>query len=361
MKFIKDNFKLIIFLIVLIVLIVLFLGFFNKEVEYKLEYDLNEYHVIESYYKDDNMYTFNVSKDDYTYDYAINHKYSRKRKLITEFITDATNDDYKCLAIKVGNITTNSICSNGKDYYDHNLIESDDNNKSDEQFKIYNYDYSYLVWNGYGYTDKNNNKDYNFLSKESYSNDLAYQFNEYIITPNYDQEHSFNKMYIYNNDKHTIEEWRLNVDISYDSYFLGNIGEDLYLFDVSNKVEYRMNIKRKKIKVATSKEMVIFYDKKRTTINKNKLIYNKILFSYDNLYNYLVFNNKIYYRYYKSDKYVRISNHDIKDIIYKSNDDVYYISGTSLYNYNPSKGETKIAESFEWNFNYMNKIFVFSR
>ena len=35
-----------------------------------------------------------------------------------------------------------------------------------------------------------------------------------------------------------------------------------------------MNIKRKKIKVATSKEMVIFYDKKRTTINKNKLIYN---------------------------------------------------------------------------------------
>ena len=359
MKFIKNNIKLIAFVIILTIIVTIFIVIYNKEVNYKLEYDMNDYHVTETYYKDDNMYTFNMTKGDYSYDFSVNHKYTSKRKIINS-INTFNKDNYECVSIKVFGNDTNTICHNGENYYDF-LLRDEEENKSDDTFTVYNDQYDYLVWNGYGYTNKRTNENYNFLNKESYTNSLAYQFNEYIITPNYDQQRTFNKIYIYNNKKHTIDTWNLNVDISYDSYFLGNIGEDLYLFDVTNKIEYRMNIKRKKIKIATRKEMVIYYDGKKTTINKNKLIYNKILFKYDNIYNFNLFDNTLYYRYYKSDKDIRISNLKVKDIIHKDNENVYYLSDTTLYVYNIKNGEFKLAKSFEWNFDYLNKIYVFKR
>ena len=360
MKFIKKYYKLIIFALIILLIVILFLLFANKKVNYSVEYDMNGYHIKESFYKDDNMYTFNISKDNYSYDIAVDHKYSTKRKLIQEITTDV-KDKYECISIRVYDKQSNTICSDGNNYYDNKLINNNDKDKSDDNFKIYNDNYDYLVWNGYGYTNKNDNKDYNFLSKESYSNNLAYRFNNYIITPDYDQNRMFNKFYIYDHDKKSISEWKINTYISFDSYFLGNIGDDLYLFDVENKIEYRMNIKKKKIKIATKKEMVIFYDKGKTTINKNKLIYNKKLFNYDNLYNFYVFDNVLYYKYYKSDKAIRLSNLNIKDIIYSDNESVYYLCDTSLYVYNINSGESKLAHSFEWNFDYQNKIYVFLR
>ena len=336
--------------------------FINREINYSIEYDYNEYHIIETYDKDRDYYLFNISKDNNQYDFDISHKYSRKRKLIKN-INSFDRDDYKCLSINVYNIDSNTICNKDNDYYDNNITIDNPESviKEENNYTIYNDSFNYLVWTGYGLKDIYNNKEYNVLKDESYTNDLVYQFKDYIIFADYDQKREFNKFYIYDNLKKDIYSWDIKMNISLDSYFLGYIGDDIYLFDVSNQREFRINIKKKKIKIINSGEMVLFYDNGKQNININKLIYNKVLFSYDTLYNFSVLNNKLYYNYYQSDKKIRVSDKEISNIIYSNNDQVYYMSSNTLYSYKVGEGEKKLAQSFEWNFDYLNKIFVFRR
>jgi hypothetical protein len=107
--------------------------------------------------------------------------------------------------------------------------------------------------------------------------------------------------------------------------------------------------------------MSVFYDNGKTNINTNKLIYNQLLFKYDTLYNIFKFDDKLYYKCFNSNKYIRLSDLKIDNILYTNNDQAYYMSGNSLYSYKIGEGEQKLAESFEWNFDYLNKIYVFKR
>ena len=362
MKFIKSNLKIILFLLVIIIVITLFNMFINREVNYSTEYDYEEYHVIESYDKDRDMYLFNISKDSFKYDFDITHKYTKKRKIINS-INSFDRDDYKCISINVFNEDSPTICNKDNDYYDNDITLNKEDNliKEERNVSIYNDSFDYLIWNGYGYTSLIDNKDYNVLSNESYTNELVYQFKNYIIFADYDQKREFNKFYIYDNNKKTISSWDLKFDISFDSYFLGYIDDDIYLFDVSNQREFRINIEKKRIKKINKGDMVLFYENGRTNININNLIYNQAEFIYDSIYSYYKLNDTLYYKFYKSDKGIRVSDLKIDNILYSNNDIVYYMSGNTLYSYKIHEGEKKLAQSFEWNFDYINKIFVFRR
>jgi hypothetical protein len=361
MTFIKNNIKIISFIVAFIVIIILFTIFLNREVTYTVEYDVNEYHIKETYTKGSSLYSFNVTTDNHEYDYAINHKYSRKRKLVSD-INSFDRDDYKCVGIKAYGIESNVICNKDNDYYDNIILNVDDGKPAiTNGFAVYNDEYDFIVWNGYGFTNKRDNTTYNFLSDESYTNNLSYQFGDYIIVADYDQKREFSKFYIYNHKTNKVDEWNIKTTISFDSYFMGNIGDDLYLFDVSTKTQYRMNIAKKKIKVSSKNGEAVFFDKIKSNINVNKLYYNKILFKYDKLYNFLVFDNKLYYNYYNSNKDIRVSDLDIKDIVTYGDDSVFFISGTKLYRFNTKEGIKLLADSFEWNFDYKNKIYVYPR
>ena len=360
MQYIKNNIKIILFIIIFVILIILFNIFINREMNYSIEYDLDNFHVKETYNKDDDMYVFNLYNENNTYDISVDHKYTRKRKLIS-YIDTIENGDYNCISIKVYDTSSNFICNKDNDYYDNNITNNKEYNVKQEHnnIKLYNLDHDYLIWNGYGFDDIKNNKEYKFLSNESYTNELAYKFNNYIIVADYDQKHTFNKFYIYDNNKHTIIDWNIPYDISFDSYFMGYIGDDLYLFDTSSKLQYRMNISKKKIKVVSKNEMAVFFDGKREDISINKLVYNMLLFKYINQYNFIEEASRLYYKYHNSNKNIRISDLEIKAILHSDKENVYYLSGTSVYGYNIHKGEEKLLECFEWNFNYNNQIYVF--
>ncbi len=49
----------------------------------------------------------------------------------------------------------------------------------------------------------------------------------------------------------------------------------------------------------------------------------------------------------------------VKEIVYSTEDTVYYLEGDTLYYYNDSDGEVLVISNFEWNFNYKNMIFIF--
>jgi hypothetical protein len=358
MKFIKNNIKLIIFIIVFIGIFALFNIFFNRPVDYTIEYDYSDFHVVESFVTKDEMYTFKVSNDNHTYEFAFNHKYNKFRKILNK-LDSFDNNDYLCLSIGTKFAESSIICNKDNDYYDYKL----NNNTEDisgNDFTIVNNDNEYYIWNGYGITNKNTNNEYKFLSNESYTNNLYYQYKDYIIFADYDQKREFNKFYIFDNKKKTIHEWKINYTISFDSYFLGYYYDDLYLYDVTNETEYRLNIDKKKIKTVSKNGMVYYYDGEFKKINKNILIYNITPFKYNNIINYTLLDDKLYYTYYGSDVRIRITDKKVKDIIYTDiNNKVYYISDDKLYSFDNNNGEQLLAKYFEWNFDYKDKIYVF--
>ena len=362
MEYVKRNIKIFVFIVVVIAVITIFHSVINREVNYELEYDVNEFKVKEIYNKDDNKYLFKVSSDNHYYEIAVDHKYSKKRKLV-KYIDTVDNNDSKCISLNVYNNNTNFICNNGESYYDLNITKENESNKINtvNNIDIYSDAYDYLTWNGKGLTYLNGNKELKFLTNESYTNDLVYQFKDYLIIADYDANRYFDKFYIYDNKKKEVKAWEIPFELSFDSYFLGYIDDDIYIFDVTGQSEYRINIKKRKIKVVSQNDMGVYYNGKKEQVPTSKFIYNMTLFNYNSLYNFVSDANKLFYKYYNSSKLVRISDLDIKDILYYDSENVYYISDNSVYMYNINKGESKLLESFEWNFNYHNQVFVFSR
>ena len=358
MKFIKNNIKLIIFILVFITIFILFNIFFNRPVDYTIEYDNSDYHIKESYDIKTSMYSFIVYNDEHKYEYAFEHKYLKDRKIVDK-IEWYENDNSVCLSLssKVG--YGSPICNNGNNYYDYRINDKKDEVVNNNEFAIFDNNNDYFIWNGYGLTNKTKNIEYKFLSNESYTNNSSYQYKDYIIFADYDQKREFNKFYIYDNKKKEVNEWKINYNISFDSYFLGYYNDDLYLYDVSNQREYRLNIDKKKIKVVSKGDMVYYFDGEFKKINKNILVYNITPFKYNNSINYYVLDNTLYYSYFNSNIKVKASNKKIKDIIYTDKNKVYYISDDKLYSFDIVDGEKLLAKYFEWNFNYKDKIYVF--
>ena len=362
MEYLKKNIRIVIFIVLFIVIIFIFNNIINREVNYETEYDVSGYHINEIYNKDDNKYLFKVQNDNHYYEIAVDHKYTNRRKLV-KYVDKIDNNDFECVSINVYNTNSNFICNKDNEYFDNNMGKTNESSKSRDvnNVGIYSDRYDYVMWNGYGVTYLNKEKENKFLTNESYTNELAYQYNGYLLIADYDSQRVFNKFYIYNNKKKDVSSWDIPYEISFDSYFLGHIGDDVYLFDTSSKLEYRINIKKKKIKIISKDDMAVFYNGKKEQIPISNLVYNMKLFNYNSLFNFSIEGGKLYYKYYNSNKLIKISDRDIKDIVYFDDNSVYYISDTSLYSYNVNDGETKLLDSFEWNFNYHNQIYVFER
>lgn len=355
--------KVIIFLIVIFIIVISYIFLSNREINYKLEYEVNNIKVSEEYNTDTKYYTFVVRDKDQEYEFMLDNKYSTKRKLIKEATINEV-DKYKCASIKVFDNYLPSICSDGVEFVDSYLSKEKNNPKTNKintinEIDIYNKDYNYFIWNGFGLTNILTSKKYNFLKNEHYENDISIRYKDYIVFADYDESREYSKLYIFNYEKLKIEEFEFDFKISTDSYFNGVIDDDIYLFDRKNKCQYKININKKKISVSSTNDYAIGYDSKLDEVKLSDFIYSNIIFQKEDLINYYIKDKKLYYRYYKKKEEVLINREEIKDIIYSSGSKVFYLIGDSLYCYDSSEGNRKLLTYFEWNFSYKNKIYIF--
>ncbi|HOB25758.1 MAG TPA: hypothetical protein PKG93_01240 [Bacilli bacterium] len=355
--------KLIIFLVTIFIFLLSITIYLYRDKSYSLEYNIDNYEITESFNKDNLYYTYNVKFNDKQYDFAFKHKYTTKRKLV-ESINYNTTDSSTCLSLNVFSSTTDTVCNDGNSYLSPYLAgfnSEESNNKVDEvnNVSIYDNTKTYLIWNGFGFNNLLTGDTLNVLSNEKYDNSLSYEIGNYLIIPDYDQTRTFNKFYIYDSTSNKFNEWKINYDISFESYFLGAIGDYVYLLDKTNSVEYKLNISKKKIEKVDKGEMATFYDKGETTILLSKLVHNTITFNYNNLYNFSLIDNTLFMNYYNSSNKIKISNKKVNDIVEVEDSTIYYIVGDSLYSYNANLGEKQLLTYFEWNFSYLNKIYIF--
>jgi len=266
------------------------------------------------------------------------------------------------------------LCYENGEYLDYYIV-SDDLFNDENRLEIktiaehgdieINYldDNTYLLWHYKGLTliDNERRQDFELFEMDVYNLELAVVINDYLVVADYDQKYNFNKMYIVNLKKMTVETWKLDSDISFDSYILGIENQSIYLVDRKNEIEYELVPHKKRMrKIGTKNQRgKVLLNSKWESISLTKLTREKYSFSYLCDYEYSILNQKLYLEYDSFDTKIRVSNKDITEIVRKIDDKVYYFVDDKFYVYSPFLGERQLFSNFEWKFNTKNMVFVY--
>lgn len=353
--------KLVLLISIIVLSFSLFLYIFFKPQEYTLKYEINGYKITEQYNKKYKLYYFQVEDDVYTFDFVKNYKYSVDRRLISDIKTDDN-----CITPFIKGGYTNQLCAfnNENSYYQKLNIENiEEKISTKKDINVYNYQGNiYAIWNykGLDVLSADQYQKINLFDEDVYNNNLIGLVNEYLILPNYDSGYEYQELIIINLKTGKQSVIKLDNEISSDSYVLGAYKKSLFIVDKKNKVEYEINPYLKKIRVVgnETKNGKIYYLDDFKEVSINKLVNNNLSFEFNAAYNYQVKDNILYLTYFDNKILTKVADFNNGHIIKTDNNEVYYLIGDTLYLYNPIKGNMKLLQKFEWNFNYENKIFI---
>ena len=369
MKLTRRGKYTIVFILLLVILILIF-RLLPKD--YEINYKVNDFTIVEKYLKKDKMYVFNISKNKQKYETISTKKYSTKRKLVNK-IKSYDEDNISCVVIDSEKIDNNILCIKDGKNIDYNLTnilpkkyykKYKKNEKEYENISI-NFidDKTYLVWDYTGYYKLNKNKTekVKLFKSDIYNPQLSTIMDKYIIIADYNQKYNFNKLLKVNIESKKIDIIDLKYDIAFDSNIIGVYKNNIYILDEKNKKEYEINIKREECnRINKDGYGKILENGTWKKYKINKIITDHIIFK-DNKYNDYKIKNNLYLYQKNIKKPILISDKEIKNIVYKDEQEVYYIVDQKLYKYNFEYGENKVLDYFELNFNYDNMILIYDK
>lgn len=363
-----------------------------------------------------NNYYFEIKVDNEIFNFQTFKIYSRATGIIKK-IKYFSNANYKCILplLNKNEQITDMICKKDNIYYYYSSIKGNDPEldsfASDNlDFEIYKdntdtikktsniYIYNNLLENKYITIDyykgiyvisKNSKyKKIEIFEKEKYSREISTQVDKYYLCANYDEEYEFHEFKLVNLENSKIEKIVSNYAISFDSYIQGVIDNEVYLFDKTNKKQYKINIKNKEVYyIGNEKGIKIYKNKEFVTENVYKAINENIAFNEyttENIinisnYNLLSVNgNKLsgYYLVYQkvNNVYkiykVNVQNQNIitylfttTDINYVkiSNDYIFFKDNKEIKYFNELSGTKTLLKYNELEFNNKLKFYVYSK
>lgn len=403
----------------LFILLVLYFGIelsfvnLNKghNLEYKIKKGKHTFLIKEIYTQkrrnEINNYYFEIKLNNNTFNYQTYKNYKRANYIIKD-IDYFESDKYKCIYIKDKNNEQLSdiICLNNNIQYYYNDIKGKDekidnyvkklkyngykdnlNRKIDADpvtlyidniidnhyISLQNYKGLYLI------NKKDNIKNISLFKDDIYKNEGSITADKYYLTFDYNQEYKFHEMYLINLKNGKKSKIISNDDISLDSYIQGSVNKEIYLFDKSEKIQYRINLKNKTVTQSGNKEKGIniyknnkyeigsAYDSEKEKVTFNIYSYSKTFMDkeyarVDKVGNKL---SGYYYLYLKNDnKYdvyrVSVQNKKIltylfttDDLnnIYYYKDYVYYKDNLNIKYYQNEIGKKTLLKNTEFEFN----------
>ena len=377
----KKKYKLkksaIIFLIIILVLIIAVIAFIFhmfKLKSYSLEYNIDDFDISENFDEKGNFYYYEIKDDNIKYSFIDQKEYQKEKRLI-KGINKYNYEGYQCLTIESSIISSIPLCSYKEEQISFNIVpqelqekvnnkipEINYKNTKYENYTIYTDNNKILIWSykGFNYINNDDVKFIKLFDKDVYDIPLATKINNYIVIPDYTQLYNFNRVYLINLNNGKTDIWELDKEISYDSYVLGINDKSIFIIDKKSSIEYELVPHRKKMRIVASGDGVgVIYDNgEKKSITLNKLVTKEQTFIYKNLYHYSLKDNTLYLSYLDKDNRIKVSNNEVKEIVYVNNDNVYYLVEDTLYKYNILEGEIKLVTYREWNFNYKNLIFI---
>ena len=334
----------------------------NHEINYKI----NDYSIKEIFNNKDKRYNLSITKDDVVYEYNFDSKNNGKK--IIDSIDDTSNDNYSCIIVSIKDNYKLPICNaidyrlvSGIDFSEFKKEYNEDPKTVDKTYVYNTLGKTYLVWNynNFSYISDKETSNIDLFKSDYYNINISTTINDYLVLANYDSLYNFKELILINMKNKSKETWELNYELSFESYVLGTIDNYIYIVDKKNKIEYRLDIKKREIKIVgtDSKGGITYNSGNYDDVSMYKLINNEAEFEYGYDQKYVIENDKLYLKT-KNTKTL-LSNNKISKLIYQNNNYVYYLVDDTLYYYSVLEGEVKIMKNFEWNFNNNNVIFIY--
>ena len=345
---------------------------FISPTDYELIYELNGHEIREIFDKDNRDYQFTITYENFEASMLIEAPYTKKRKLIDDISIIEEDGDF-CIIMTSSDVEIYPLCyENGHqvdynlsnladdDFYTRPMLEPIEQKTAGISLKT-SPDRNYFVWNyrGYHLLSANRIEEIDFLEKESYYNNLAYATEDWLVTPNYDQNYAFTEMYAIDMKTGKVSTWKLNLEISFNSYYLGDVDGRIYLVDRKNKAEYELDPKKKKITRIDSSGTGKVYDGSWNDLSMTKLSTDDYVFEKNLTYRYTLEDSSLYLSFRNIKEKMLVSSQKIDKIISARSDKIYYLVGDELYYYSLKYGENLVLSYSELKFNPLNSIFIY--
>lgn len=380
----------------------------NHKIRYSVKTDDNSFMIDEQYKKQGkyNMYYLKLTdKDQNSFVASYDIGYNRESQIVKD-VKIYNDGEIYCIAPilknkqigyiscrkgqnqvsvtylhQIGNNNVNSFIealkSGGYSLYN----ELDINNsivKTENNVSIYNNLSDKLYISMWGYKgpyvlNKDNIVYKDVLANDIYFNTYGILCNRYYVILGVDGN-EINSYYVINIKDGGKAEKEIEYNISKNIYINGIHNNKIYFTDTDNRVQYMIDPAREKIEEAGSGSDALYYDGKEmqhvdisSLVNEKKYFIEKAisqdLISINGNYNYIESYGNYYYQEgsniyqvldaYKENKILVLSFNDFKELKVKNNN-IFGISGDTVYMYNNETGLRKVATNRELNYNYSN-------
>ena len=342
----------------------------------------NDIKVKEIYTKDEqdehNNYYIEIKANNIVFNYQFYKNIKKDKKLVTDVLY--YDGEYKCvLPVLNEDIKVDFQCYKNGEYFNYvDLIGKDSNldkyikkhskkydkdlfNRDNSQGKEYDkvYYYAENIPEGYG-TSITNLKGIisvvgdvagkiDIFEKDSYKRDISAFVGKYYVCADYDSKQEFSDIYIVDLISGKIEKIKAPDYISFDSYIQGVVDNSVYIYDINNEKQYKVNVKDMSIsEVGNADKGIKYFDGNWSLIsalkaNDTLLFKNNGLKENDKFYLYKKGNklSGFYYYFYESedgyDLYrANVQNLKVKKYLLsvKNPEDVLFIEDYVFYKYN---------------------------
>lgn len=386
----------------LIILIAIYLGlkglFYIFNDGHEITYNVGNFNVSETLKTKDNNYYFELKNGKIKLNFQIFENYHKSSKVITKILHKKI-DGYECILpiFKNGEIYTDVMClKNNTITYAHNLKNKSirnyvktlkkqgyDSQKYRDKGEKTNLSNTLTIYENNllenNYVAMENYKGLELLSKgaktvnifenDVYTKPISIFTDKYYVVADYTDEYTFQKFYVVNIINGDTKEIRSYDEISFDSYIMGAVDGEIYLFDKDAQIEYKINLERETVEQFADKDNLKTYNGKWTKITLMEALDGTYFDNYHtnkikgytkavkpNDYYYYIYNQDgDVYHVYRADvqnpkiKTYLFDTTNLNSIIYQK-DVIYYQYQNSYYYYNEN-GQRKIIDNTELEFN----------
>lgn len=386
-------------LIILIIILFALKGlFYIFDDGHDINYNIGNFNVEETLDTKNNNYYFNLVSDEVNLNFQIFKNYHKSSKVITKILHKKVSN-YECVlpVFKNGEIYTDVMCVKDnvityahdieddkvKDYlktlekqgYDPEKYK-DNGEKTNLSNTLTIYENNLLENN---YVAMETYKGLELLSKSAetvnifendvYTKPISTFTGRYYIVADYTAEYTFQKFYVVNIINGEIKEIRSYDEISFDSYIMGSVDGEIYLFDKDAQIEYKINLDRETVEQFADKDHLQIYNGKWQDITLMDALNGAKFDNYhsDKIKGYAKVdkpNDYYYYIYEEAGGIYHVYRADVQNpklktylfdttnldsVVYLDNV-IYYQNGNSYYYYTDS-GTRKIIDNTELEFN----------
>lgn len=397
--------RLLFLLLILLLLEFIFYLFKTKHnINYVLVNNDEKINVTEKFQL--NNYYFEVKYNDHKFKFSYENKFSKTKKVLNKIETYTDGEMFCIYPIFNNDKQLNIICNLDNVQYHYNYLSNDlvdfvkilqdkgysnsswDNNSKTKSLgtglvysdNIPNNSYIY-VWkyNGFYTLNGKEQSELNIFNNDTYINKLGIRVDKYYVIPNYNEQYNYSQIFIYDMTTNKQKILNLKNKITNDYYNNGVVDNKLYIFDLDNLTQYKINPKRVKIeKVGDKKSGGLYYDSDWSIKNiydfkREEIKFNKNITVPENISNYIeIFNYKdnyyyiddnsniIYYNLTNNFKTYLLNLSNVKSVSLVENE-LYFIYEDSLYTFNILNGLKKIITYSELSFNPNNRYVVYKK